>query len=162
MKISDAKPIPGFKNYGITPNGKVYNFKHKRWLKPIKQPHGYLKVDLGHRNSKYIHRLVLETFVGPCLKGLEACHNNGNKSDNRLENLRWDTRQNNNIDKVKHGTHNSPKGENHHRAKLKDKYIHAIRMAYAAGVRQKHLAFIFDVGESEISLIVNRKIWRHI
>lgn len=46
-----------------------------------------------------IHRLVLETFVGPCPDGMEACHNNGINTDNRLSNLRWDSHAENIRDK---------------------------------------------------------------
>lgn len=40
-----------------------------------------------------VHRLVLESFIGPCPEGMEACHLNGNGFDNRIENLRWDTHE---------------------------------------------------------------------
>lgn len=52
-----------------------------------------------------IHRLVLEAFVGPRPEGLEGCHWNGDPTDNRLVNLRWDTRKANSADSVRHGTH---------------------------------------------------------
>lgn len=42
---------------------------------------------------------------------MECCHNNGNASDNRLENLRWDTHYNNNQDRIRHGTYG--RGESH-------------------------------------------------
>ena len=41
-----------------------------------------------HRRS--VHELVLETFIGPCPPNGRACHINGNKHDNRLENLCWE------------------------------------------------------------------------
>ncbi len=49
--------------------------------------------------------LVLKAFVGPRPHGMEACHNNGDSTDNRLENLRWDTPSANNYDLVLHGRH---------------------------------------------------------
>lgn len=52
-----------------------------------------------------VHRLVLESFVGPCPEGWECCHNDGDPTNNRLENLRWDTRSNNGHDRVRHGNH---------------------------------------------------------
>jgi hypothetical protein len=49
--------------------------------------------------------LVLTAFVGSRPSGLEGCHRNGDPTDNRLENLRWDTRTANIFDAVAHGTH---------------------------------------------------------
>lgn len=45
-------------------------------------------------------RLVLLAFVGPAPEGMECCHNDGNPGNNRLENLRWDTRSSNTLDAV--------------------------------------------------------------
>jgi hypothetical protein len=62
-----------------------------------------------HRDSKSrprrIHRLILEAFIGPRPEGLEACHANDDPTDNRLENLRWDTRSANTYDSVRNGRH---------------------------------------------------------
>lgn len=80
---------------------------------------GHLSVHLGHNKEKFtvlVHRFVLETFIGPCPEGMEGCHNNGIASDNRLENLRWDTHENNNKDRITHGTYAA--GEKHHAAKV--------------------------------------------
>ena len=41
--------------------------------------------------TRLVHRLVLETFVGAAPAGMEGCHNDGNRFNKRLENLRWDT-----------------------------------------------------------------------
>lgn len=68
---------------------------------------GYRRVALtrGGKSVHYlVHRLVLEAFVGPCPDGMEGCHNNGDRADARLSNLRWDTRLANIRDKFEHGT----------------------------------------------------------
>ena len=65
---------------------------------------GRPRVQLGSA-TRLIHHLVLEAFVGPRPSGTEACHNNGDKLDNRASNLRWDTRSSNMRDTVRHGTH---------------------------------------------------------
>lgn len=59
----------------------------------------------GRGQTLYVHRLVLEAFVGQCPEGHECCHGNGDNQDNRLSNLRWDTRSANQFDAVKHGAH---------------------------------------------------------
>ena len=58
----------------------------------------------GGVHLRRVHRLVLESFVGPCPSGMEACHNDGDPANNRLDNLRWDTRSENQNDSVQHGT----------------------------------------------------------
>lgn len=56
------------------------------------------------RRMHLVHRLVLEAFLGPCPDGMEGCHNNGDPTDNRLQNLRWDTHSSNMRDMRIHGT----------------------------------------------------------
>jgi hypothetical protein len=77
---------------------------------------GYRVVNLrdaaGGRPSSLqsVHRLVLAAFAGPCPPGMEACHNDGDKINNHVSNLRWDTQSANNIDTVNHGgNHNANK-----------------------------------------------------
>lgn len=53
-----------------------------------------------------VHHLVLEAFVGPRPPGFECCHANDDGTDNRLTNLRWDTRSANVRDQVVNGLHN--------------------------------------------------------
>lgn len=58
------------------------------------------------------------TFVGEPAPGLEVCHNNGIRTDNRLCNLRYDTRSANSHDRQAHGTVRSLRGEAHPQARL--------------------------------------------
>lgn len=61
--------------------------------------------------SRQVHRLVLEAFVGPCPDdGMECLHADGDPANNHVTNLRWGTRSENNLDKVRHGhDHNAVK-----------------------------------------------------
>lgn len=115
------KPIPGWEQYyeasthgrirsldrfTIRSNGRPYRRKG-RILKPWAHHRtGYLSVGLyiDTKSKRFlVHRLVLTTFVGEPPAGTECCHNNGNRADNRLENLRWDTKKANAQDTLKHG-----------------------------------------------------------
>jgi hypothetical protein len=81
---------------------------------------GHLGVVLcraGERQSVLTHRLVLEAFVGSPPEGMVCCHNNGVPSDNRLENLRWDTPISNAQDALRHGA-------NHQASRTHCKYGH--------------------------------------
>ena len=70
--------------------------------------HGYLWVGLrqqGKRQKFAVHRLVLEAFVGPCPPDFVCCHWDDDPLNNRLDNLRWDTRSANGLDQVRNGRH---------------------------------------------------------
>ncbi len=73
---------------------------------PDKRPgKGYLYVTLrdGTRRRKAaVAVLVLEAWRGLRPAGCEACHNNGIRTDNRLSELRWDTREANRADRARH------------------------------------------------------------
>jgi hypothetical protein len=64
-------------------------------LKNILMADGYYGVSLGRNGRKKVHRLVLESFIGP--SDLHCDHLNSNKIDNRIENLEYVTIAENNI-----------------------------------------------------------------
>lgn len=85
--------------YQISNLGRVYNTKHKRFLKGGVSPTGYMRVVLtieGKRVYKNIHRLVAEAFI-PNPDNLPFVnHINEEKLDNSLQNLEWCTQEHNN------------------------------------------------------------------
>lgn len=117
------KPIPGFERYQVSDLGRVRS-KKKNGFKILKltvyrnfRPTGlfgpppsgkitHLSVGLsssdGWQKKFQVHRLVLFVFVGPCPANMEGCHNDGDASNNRLSNLRWDTPVSNQADVKKH------------------------------------------------------------
>lgn len=154
--------IPGFPKYKITKDGRIWSFYGKgRWLNPTKNQHGRLRIILcrdGKHYHKEIHRLVLETYRGKCPEGMESCHNNGNKLDNRVDNLRWDTRSNNHKDAVKHGTAPFGNGEQHVMAKLTEKDVKFIIYLYRIGLfTQRQIGMMYGVKDAQISRIIHRK-----
>lgn len=89
-------------------DGRIYRQKGKMRTQ-TKSQRGHLVVQLtqGKRVvNAFVHRLVLEAFVGTPPLGMEACHNDGNPTNNHVHNLRWDTQSANTLDMVKHGVHN--------------------------------------------------------
>ena len=58
---------------------------------------------LNHQTSRDVHRLVAEAFLGTPSKGMEVCHNDGDGSNNHVDNLRWGTHQQNIHDIIRHG-----------------------------------------------------------
>lgn len=74
-----------------------------RILRPGRKPSGHFSVALGRGNSRDVHVLVLEAFVGPAPDGHECRHLNDNPAENHLRNLCWGTRSENNLDAIKNG-----------------------------------------------------------
>lgn len=72
---------------------------------------GYHYVKLWRNNQETrlrVHRLVLLAFVGePPADRPHGLHNDGNKDNNALTNLRWGNDSENTLDRVKHGNHNN-------------------------------------------------------
>jgi hypothetical protein len=86
--------VRGYPNYLIYPDGRVYNKKYKRFLKPSDNGQGYLKVDLckdGERKTHSIHRLVAEQYIPNPDNKPEVDHIYRDRKDNRVENLQWVT-----------------------------------------------------------------------
>jgi HNH endonuclease/NUMOD4 motif len=73
---------------------------------------GYTKTTLkgqGRNMRVHVHSLVARAWIGPRPVGLVVCHENGVKTDNRAENLRYDTPAANHADAVRHGTATRPR-----------------------------------------------------
>lgn len=104
------RPVPGWERYYRVSNlGRVYSLHQTgRIVGCGLCDAGYYTVDLRDQDANEcarVHRLVLMAFVGPPPDGKEeGCHCNGVPSDNRLENLRWDSAAGNQADKILHGT----------------------------------------------------------
>lgn len=109
--------IPGWEGlYEISDMGTVRSLDHHgrrqfhrgRVLKPRPSGQGqYPAVGLhrdGEKVDRYVHHLVLLTFVGPRPEGMHTRHLNGDQTDNRLINLAYGTPVENAADKVGHGT----------------------------------------------------------
>lgn len=105
------RPIPGYDGYDASNLGRIRSRKGRVPLILKQRLHygrGYPVVELCQNNKSresMVHRQVLLAFHGEPPEGFEACHNNGIRTDNRLENLRWDTHSGNSFDQVAHGTH---------------------------------------------------------
>ncbi len=104
-----------------------------------------------------INRAVCEAFHGPAFSGAEAAHGNGDRRDNRSDNLRWATPSENAADRVLHGT--SPRGERNVQAKLSQAQVAEIRSrAHYFGIC-RDLAAEFGVSASYISGIPRGARW---
>jgi hypothetical protein len=112
-------------------------------------------VHKGKHKTFYVHRLVLETFSGPAPSIFhEASHLNGVKSDNRLDNLVWETSQENAARRRLHGT--SGAGADNSMVKLK--IWQALFVKYSKAT-SKSLARKFGITTSMINDIRAERTW---
>ena len=119
-----------------------------------------LRRDAGRQRIFLVHRLVLEAFIG-VRPGREGNHKNGVKSDNRLENLEWATRGENQRHAYASGLQGC--GERHGGAKLTEELVREIRERYAMGnCTQTELAGQYGVNQTLIGFIVRRVAWKHV
>lgn len=147
----------------VASKGGTTRLRRGRVLKPGEEAGGYLHVGLcreGKQITLKVYKIVLEAFVGLCPVGMECCHGNGDKTDNRLSNLRWGTKTENAKDRVTHGT--DPAGERNPRAKLTDAKVMMIYLRAKAGEMQTLIAKDFGVSKTTINHILCRRTWAHI
>lgn len=85
------------------PSGQRFQKSVVLKQRPSEKTRNRLTVDLPGMKKTLVHKLIMMTFVGPRPKGLEVCHKDGDESNNRLDNLRYDTKSNNQIDIYRYG-----------------------------------------------------------
>lgn len=129
-------------------------------ISPIALSSGYFAVNLtaeGRRAQKGVHALVVSAFSGKAPLGCQVRHLNGNKWDNRAENLKWGTAQENADDRRTHGT--APLGERVHNSKLTPEIVRSLRsgeLRPCVAVKQ------LGVNISCIDKAKRRETWRHV
>lgn len=149
MEAKDAleewRPIPGYYGrYSVSSRGRVYSHFSDRYLRPGPQLSGHLTVSLGRGHTRGVHTFVLLAFTGPRPRDCDGCHVNGDPTDNRWENLIWDTRGEN----IRH-----MKWQGKPR-KLSVNSVRGIRKMHAAGCTHREIADFFDVARSLVHRIV--------
>jgi hypothetical protein len=121
-QIKRGNKILEFEGYEVSSLGRVRTYKEKygqvkagskRPLRSepyeifgrIEKNKGYMLLCLSDVNKKRynirIHTVVMQSFMGFPDEGLVICHYNDIKTDNRLENLRYDTQDANHKDRVR-------------------------------------------------------------
>lgn len=136
-----SKHTPG---YRVTCDGRVFSFGHnwrgygEREMRQTLNASGYPSVRLtieGLRKRLPVHRLVAHEYIGPCPNGMQICHINGDRTDNRVENLRYGTAQDNADDRERHGR--TSRGAKHSHAIKSSGHAEAVRRNAAALTMQE-------------------------
>lgn len=166
--------IAGFEHYRVGDDGSIWCNRRRgcpgvkgpiteewRQLNPRSNDSGHKTVTLGRNNHRFVHRLILEAFVGPCPEGMQCLHGNGNPEDNRLTNLRWGTPSDNYYDSLKHGTATFQKGVKHPQAVLTDEIAREIVALHKQGYLQRDIADRFKLNKTTVSSVLSGRSWSY-
>ena len=156
-----CKLIQGFPNYRVREDGVIescYKFKTNiptdvwREVKPVYDKScGYLIVTLCHegvRKNKRVHRLIAESFIPNPQNKAHVNHIDGNKLNNTITNLEWNTPKENTNHSIKSGLHDP--------SRLRNSAV--IQICKDSG---KTIAEFFSIHEAERSTgVANQNIWK--
>lgn len=175
-------PIVGFEGVGLVSNlGNVKTIdrffmrgEHKvkrngQIRKPSVNKKGYLYIPIravingkGCVKNKTIHRLVAEAFIPNPENKPQVNHINGEKSDNRVENLEWVTNAENMQHAYKSGLRTAPSGVDSPYSVFSKQDVLDIRDSFKNGISQIELAKKYNVTTGCISGICRKRTYANI
>ena len=162
------QPVVGWEGlYEVNQLGEVRSLDRRgrsglhrgKMLKPNLLKNGYLAVNpsrpgLKRQSPVYVHRLVLEAFWGPAPAAHEGCHRDGDRLNNKLENLHWGTSKKNGEDMVLHDR--STRGRRNKHCKLLESAVLEIRRST---VDPSTTAAAFGISPATVYDIRKRRSW---
>jgi hypothetical protein len=167
------RPVPGYEgDYEASSHGRIRSWvwrgNPKHGAKLLPEPriiegwvnsHGRRYVTLRAR-SQPVGRVICSAFHGPASLKYDAAHYDGDKLNNRPDNLRWATRAENEADKNRHGTRH--RGSQLWFSKLTEDGVRAIRSFRESGRSYSWLAAEFQVSMSSIVAVLKGRTWKHV
>ncbi|MCD6674843.1 MAG: NUMOD4 motif-containing HNH endonuclease [Burkholderiaceae bacterium] len=165
-------PVVGFESlYSVSSFGRIKRTANGgraqigRILAVQTDKQGYVRIKLSHNGTAFprkIYRLVAEAFIGPIPNGMTVNHKNGDKGNNRVENLEIVSR----ADNVRHafrvlGTA-SVRGERNPRAILNEERVREIRRRLDDGEGISQVARDVGFNKHTIYDIKHRRSWAHV
>ena len=157
------KKIKGYEElYEVSNLGRIRSLRTGKLMSPAPDSDGYATLSLfrDKRKTYRWHRLVLEAFVVNTDGKAHINHKNGNKLDNRLNNLEWATPSENNKHAHRIGIKNQ-KGERNNASKLTLETVREIKKRLYKKENQSVIAKEFGISQPTVSLINCKKLWNY-
>lgn len=159
------KQIPFARKYSIDKVGNIFSSISNKLITPHLMECGYMRVKLlcddGLRRSFLVHRVVALTYIHNPFNKSEVNHINGIKSDNRLSNLEWVTRSENQKHAFVSGL-NSNSGINNGRSLLTVKEVLEIYWKLFNGARNSDVAKDYGISNTAVMEIKSKKNWTEV
>ncbi len=165
------KDVVGYEGrYQVSSMGRIKSFPNKtrngeRILKNLLSGNvPYYYIDLvkdAKTHRKTIHRIVAEAFIPNPENKPQVNHIDGDKRNNRFDNLEWNTRSENQLHSIRTGLRTA-KGVKNSQAKLDEVGVKVIREAIAAGYPRKEIAKYFNISQPTLCDIYKRRSWAHV
>jgi hypothetical protein len=158
-------PIYGYTGlYEVSSQGRIRSLYGDRILRQSESGEGYLRVTLvkkGKRKTFFVQQIVCKAFWGPAPgPNYEVGHLDGDRKNNKSNNLEWVTKKQNAAHRRLHG--NSGEGEGNSSAKLTRDDVYEILDRYDEGESASSLGREFGVSHTQILNIVKGKKWKHV
>ena len=160
--------IPEYADYEVSDMGKVRSWKNVDFINPDplilkehREKNGYSRVVLrkdSKNHTTLVGHIVLLAFRGLRPMGFQMSHLDGNRANNKLDNLIWESRVDNERRKIKHGT--KLFGEKHPSHKLNARQVVRIKKLLQIGISEPKIANKFHVSRGCISHISIGDNWR--
>lgn len=165
------KIVEGFSKYLVSNKGRVKNVIRLKDLK-FYDKDGYKKIGLINddnvKKKVFVHRLVAQAFIPNPNGKPQVNHRDGNKANNKFNNLEWCTAKENTAHSIKTGLTdfskiNYRKGEEASSSKITNEDVKELREMYDTGeFSLKELSIYFDISIPTVWNIAKRKTWTHI
>ena len=143
-------------DYEIMKDGRIFNKRFGRFVKPQLNNKGYGRVTLCGKQF-FVHRLVAEKYIPNPNNLPQVNHKDGDKTNNSVENLEWVSNQENRNHAVTNGL--QIQGEKCSWSKLTQEDVDYIRNH--SYIKQLELAKMFNVSRSAIADIIHYRTWKN-
>jgi hypothetical protein len=164
-------PIPEYDGYWAREDGKIGSSNNRetgsvKILSPLVINSGYQTVTLikagVYNERRTVHRLIAFTFLPNPRNLPEVNHKNGNKLDNRLDNLEWISTVGNRVHAIETGLRIPLKGEQAGRSKLTESQVMEIHKLYSEGISTIEIAVKYGISNKHVDTISKGVEWKHL
>lgn len=154
LKRRVAASVPGFAEH------RMRSVAEKVLAQRITRNYMYVDLNIRPRKTIAVHVLVAHVYHGPRPEGMQVNHKDGDRLNNRPDNLEYVTPKANMQHALSLGLLKSHIGEASSQAKLTNQQ--ALEIFRTTGVSQRKLAIRYGVSAGLVQQIKEKRAWKHM